>query len=187
MFYKVSSKQSLNDRNKIFLGSGIPTLEKKAFKKSPFESSWYGEYNKDIKGYSYELCRLKGNYLETLIINILKDEDWIQIYLNIFELEPVPNKIEELIGRDGINFHMLPNNITKMRLRSDDYKGPPLFHMLFSPEHKIGKYNTEQGYKKEVLKLEKLVKSDMDNIDSFVNRWHELHIPQKTDWEGNTI
>lgn len=187
MFYRVSSKESLNERNRIFLDYGIPTLQNKDFSKSPFDGIWYGEYNKDIKGYSYELCRLNGNYLENLTVHILENEEWIQIYLNIFELIPRVNSLLELKGKDSIKFQTLPNGLTKMRLRSDDYKGPPLFYMLFSPEHKIGKYSTKQGYKKEVLKLERLIKSDMDNIESFVKRWHELHVPQKTDWEGNTM
>lgn len=71
-----------------------------------------------------------------------------------------------------------------MRLRSDDYKGPPLFYMLFLSEHKIGKYHTKAGYEKEIGKLKKLIKTDMGNMDNFVKRWYELHKPNVTDWKG---
>lgn len=74
-----------------------------------------------------------------------------------------------------------------MRLRSDDYKGPPIFYMIFLPEHKIGSYYTKSGYEAELVKLKKLIKSDMENIDDFVMRWHELHKPNLTDWEENII
>ena len=32
-----------------------------------------------------------------------------------------------------------------MRLRIDDYKGPPIFYMLFGKEHKLGSYNSKSG------------------------------------------
>lgn len=74
-----------------------------------------------------------------------------------------------------------------MRLRSDDYKGPPIFYMLFLPEYKIGSYYTKVGYEAELAKLKKLIKSDMENIADFVKRWHELHKTNITDWEGNIL
>ncbi len=187
IFYSVSEKQLLTDRNNLIKEVGIPSLLKSGFTKSPFLGIWFGEYDTDIKGYSYELCRLNNNYLEIIDLSILKNEHWIKIYLNVFELEPVPKRLEDLAGKDGIKFHMPPNSITKMRLRNDDYKGPPLFYMLFLPEHKVGSYYTKYGYEAEIEKLKKLIKSDMENIDNSVKRWHELHKPNITDWEGNII
>lgn len=74
-----------------------------------------------------------------------------------------------------------------MRLRSDDYKGPPLFYILFFPEHKLGKFNNKTSFSKEVLKLSRLIRKDMENIDSFIKRWHEIHTPNIIDWEGNPV
>ncbi|SFE01496.1 hypothetical protein [Flavobacterium phragmitis] len=88
---------------------------------------------------------------------------------------------------DGLGFSDLSYRSTRMRLRNDDYKGPPIFYMLFLPEHKLGKFYTKNGYKKEVEKFKKLIQSDMQNIEGFIKRWHELYIPFKTDWEGNTL
>lgn len=188
MFYRVSEKQLLADRNSLIKEVGIPSLLKNGFMKSPFLGIWFGEYDSNVKGYSYELCRLNNNnFLEIIDFSVLKGEPWIKIHLNIFELEPVPKQIEDLTGKDGINFHLPPNSITKMRLRNDDYKGPPLFYMLFLPEHKIGSYYSKSGYETEIKKLKKLIKSDMKNIDDFVKRWYELHNPNITDWEGNII
>lgn len=59
--------------------------------------------------------------------------------------------------------------------------------MMFLPEHKIGSYYTESGYEAALAKLKKLIKSDMGNINDFVKRWHELHKPNVTDWEGNIV
>lgn len=187
MFYSVSAKQLLTDRHNLIKEAGIPSLLKKGFIKSPFLGIWFGEYDRNTKGYSYELCRLNNNFLEIIDFSVLKGEPWVKIHLNIFELNPIPRHIEELAGKDGINFHLPPNSSNKMRLRSDDYKGPPLFYMLFLPEHKVGNYYTKLGYEAEINKLKKLIKSDLENIDSFVKRWHELHKPNLTDWEGNLL
>ena len=74
-----------------------------------------------------------------------------------------------------------------MRFRSDDYKGPPIFYMLFCPEYKLGSYVTKSGFERQVKKLGSLIEKDMRNIDSFVKRWHELHTPLVTTWEGEIV
>ncbi len=189
MFYRVSDKQLLADRNSLIKEAGIPPLLQNGFIKSPFLGIWFGEYDSNIKGYSYELCRLVNDkFLEVIDFSALKGESWIKINLNIYQLEPAPNQIENLAGKDGLNFHLPPNSLTKMRLRSDDYKGPPLFYMLFLPEYKIGNYYTRSGYEAEIKKLKKLIKCDMENINIFVKRWHQIHRdPVKTTWEGIPI
>ncbi|MNK03455.1 hypothetical protein D3C87_213020 [compost metagenome] len=188
IFYKVSDKQLLNDRNEIFKEVGISALETNGFVPSVFKSSWNGEYNRSIKGYTYEYYKLKeGKYLEHIDISIVSGDKWIKVYLNIFELISPLNSIEELGKYEGINFSMPPSNLTKMRLRSDDYKGPPLFYMLFLPEHKIGSFYTKSGYISKVLKLKKLIESDMGHIDEFVKKWHNIYKANVTDWEGNII
>ena len=107
--------------------------------------------------------------------------------MNIFELNKKLNSISELKDCDGINFHLPPIDQTMMQLRSDDYKVPPFFYMLFLPEYKLGRYKTKSIFEKEVNKLRDLVKKYMTNIDSFVDRWHELHKPNITDREGNVV
>lgn len=87
---------------------------------------------------------------------------------NTFELSPNLNSINDLNQNVGLGFAMPSNNLTKMRLRSDDYKGPPLFYMLFLPEHKVGSFYTQSGDIKEILKLKRLIESDMKRIDEFV-------------------
>lgn len=184
LFYKSSDKEILEVRNKIFLEKGIPALKKSKFQKSPFQGSWYGK--DDIGGYSYEMCRLSNNsFLETITIHIIKGEKWIQIYLNIFKLEPDIKNISNLKLKDGLKFHLPPNSITKMRLRTDDYKGPPLFYMLFLPEHKLKSFKSKNGLKKRTNQLGILIENDLMKIDSFIKRWFELYKPNITDWEGN--
>lgn len=188
VFYKVADKQLLQDRNAIFKEVGIPALEKNGFETATFKTSWNGEYNKSTQGYSYQISRIREKkFLETIDVYILKGEPWIQIYLNIFELKPKIEDVSILKNHEGLSFGNIQNSLTKMRLRSDDYKGPPLFYMLFLPEHKVGSYYTKSGYEAEINKLKKLIKSDMENIDDFVKRWHEKHKPNLTDWEGNII
>ncbi len=188
VFYKVSDKQLLKDRNELFKEVGIPGLKKNGFETAPFKTSWSGEYYKSIQGYSYQFARIKEKrFLEIMDVYILKGEPWIQIYLNVFELSPAIESVSLLKNNEGLSFGIPPNSTTRMRLRNDDYKGPPLFYMLFLPEHKIGNYYNKSGYETEIKKLKKLIKSDMENIDDFVKRWYELHKPNITDWEGNII
>jgi len=186
--FKISDKELLTTRNTIFKDYGIPELEKNGFVRSPFKTSWYGEYDSNIRGYSYELCKLTDqNHLLDITVDIMRESKYIKIDLNIFELHEKINSISDLKECDGIHFHLPPNDSTRMQLRSDDYKGPPLFYMLFLPEYKVGKYTTQSSFEKQLNKLRDLVKKDMANIDSFVKRWHELHKPNITDKEGNIV
>lgn len=186
--FKITEKELLIARNTILKEYGIPELEKNGYIKSPFKTSWFGEYDATINGYSYELCKLTNdNQLHIITASSIKGDKWIKIDLNIFELNKKLNSILELKDRDGINFHLPPNDATRMRLRSDDYKGPPLFYMLFLPEYKIGTYKTQSSFEKQLNKLRDLVKKDMANIDFFVKRWHEIHKPNVTDKEGNVV
>lgn len=186
LFYKVSNKELLAVRNRIIKEIGIPQLIRNGFEPDPYKTSWHGEYNRSIKGYIYQFSRIKReNYLERLVIYVVNGERWIQVYLDIFELEPGVFSLSVLKNIDGIKFSLPPINSHNMRLRCDDYKGPPLFYMFFSPVHKLGKFQTRYEYNKAVRKLQTLIQADFGNIDSFVKRWHELHTPFRTDWEGN--
>lgn len=182
-FYKVSEKDLLVVRNKIFTEVGIPALEENGFCKSPFSGSWFGKNN--LGDFTYELCRVSNkSHLEIILTHISKGDVWVKIYLNIFELHPVVNNCDQLNNSDGIKFSLPPNNLSRMRLRIDDFNGIPLFRTI---EHKIGSFHTKNGFEKQVLKLKELIKADMTNIDKFVSRWHELHAVNKTDWEGNLL
>jgi hypothetical protein len=186
LLFKKSEKELLSIRNSIFKEVGIPALEKKGFIKSPFSTSWFGRNN--LGDYTYEFCRLsKDSILEIITIHISKGDKSIKIFLNIFKLLPEIKSIENLNNYDGLHYDLPPNSLSEMRLRDDDYKGPPLFYMLFCPEHKIGKYYTQNGFDRKVKKLSELIKKDMTNIDAFVKKWHELHQINQTDWEGNKL
>lgn len=186
--FKISEKKLLDARNAIFKDYGIPELEKNGYVKSPFKTSWFGQYDSNISGYSYELCKLTSqNHLNIITADMVKGDKWIKIYLNIFELNEKLHSLDDLKDCDGINFKLPPHNAANMQLRSDDYKGPPLFYMLFLPEHKLGKINDQSSFEKEVSKLRNLVKKDMANIDSFIKRWYVLHEPSRTDKEGNLV
>ena len=188
IIYKASDKEILKIRNEIFKEVGIPALLENGFEFSPFKTSWHGQYDQSSRGYTYDFCRLSPNkFLEQISVDVINGERWIQIYLNIFELFPNVNSLSLLQENEGLEFGV-PNKIsTRMRLRSDDYKGPPIFYMLFLPEHKLGNYYTQKGYEKEVRKLKKLIQTHMQNINDFVKKWHEKFVPLKTDWEGNKI
>jgi hypothetical protein len=186
LFFKPSAKELLEFRNQIVLESGIPLLEK-GFKKSPFSTSWFGRDS--LHGYTYELCRLTPeSKLQVIEIQITRGDKWIKFILNIFKLTPNPESLDQLNGVDGLQFKLPPNSITEMRLRVDDIKGPPLFDYNFMfRKHKIGSYYTKSGLSKRIKQLSEIIERDLNNIDHFIERWHELHEPLVTTWEGHPI
>lgn len=187
LFYKVSEKELFLIRDRIFLDKGLSSLKNNGFDQSPFSTAWFGKNN--LGDLTYELCRVrKDSILEIVVTHISKGDQWIKVFLNIFKLSPNLRSLEQLQGVDGLQYHLTPNSLTKMRLRSDDIKGMPLldYHFMFGG-HKIRSYHTKIGYDREIRELSKRIEKDLTNIDSFVERWHELHQPNLTNWEGKRI
>ncbi len=187
IFYSASAKELLQVRNRIFLDRGVPVLTKNKFVKSPFSTSWFGKDN--LSGYTYDFCRLTANgHLETLTAYIVRGDNWIKLYLNIFELKPIPDSIDRLKGVDGLKFSLPPNSATKMRLRSDDIKGVPLFNYDFwFNRHKINKYYSRGDLESKANQLGTLIEKDLQNINSFIRRWHEMHLMVITSWKGAVL
>jgi hypothetical protein len=184
LFYTASPKELLQIRNKIFLDFGLSALQKNGFQKSPFSTAWFGK-SENI-GYSYELCRLADHdLLEIISVHIVRGESWIQVSLNIFKLQPHLDSLNQLTNLDGLKFNLPPNSVSAMRLKSDDTKGPPILNYNFwFGNHKLGSYHTKAGLSKRAEELGKIIETDLSNIDSFVKRWHEIHQPLTTSWEG---
>ncbi len=183
LFYKASDKELLVLKNKLFKEKGIPALERRGFKKSPFPNSWFGKNN--LGDFTYEFCRLsQESHLIYLTTHIVKGDRWVQIFLNIFKLNPNLETLNQLEGIDGIQFSLPPNSLTEMRLRMDDFKGIPLFNFT---EHRIKSYYTKEGLRKRVQELTDLIEEDLNNIDYFIDRWHEIHRPIETNWKGEVL
>lgn len=187
LFYKASPKEFLQIRNKVFLDFGLPPLQRQGFQKSPFSSAWFGRNN--IGDYTYDLCRLvPSSILEIIVVHISTGDRWIKVFLNVFSLEPSLGSIEQLKEIDGLKFRLPPNNLSEMQLRVDDITGPPILNYSFWFEnHKLKSYYTKSGLKKRAEELGKIIESDLSNIDHFVKRWHEIHKPMLTTWDGNPI
>ena len=183
LFYKVSAKKLLDIRKDIFVDRGVRALEMNGFERSPYKGELFGRNN--LGDYTYSFCRLNAkSHLECIETQITKGDTWIKIFLNIFELKPTVKSLEQLKGLDGMQFFLPPNSTTRMRLRIDDFEGMPIFRTI---EHKIKSYYSESGFQKRVDELRELIENDLNNIDSFVNRWYELHQPRVTNWEGKKV
>ncbi|TJZ62966.1 hypothetical protein FAZ15_01310 [Sphingobacterium olei] len=184
LFYTASDKEILKIRKEIFLERGIPALYKKGFVKAPFSGSLFG-WHPGI-GHLYQLCRISDSkFLEMVSVDILRGDRWIQVGLNIFKLTPAVDDIEQLQGLSGIQYSIPPNSLTSMRLHSDDIRGIPLFSCDFMADHHKLKYSfTKNGFEKQVNKLSNRIEKDLNDIDFFIKRWHELYSPIKTTWEG---
>lgn len=184
MFYKLSAKSLLAMRNSILLNA-IPSLEEQGFEKSPFTSSWYGRNN--LGDFTYHLARLSNSCLELITIHICRGDRWIQVYLNIFELNPVPKTLSELKRVKGIVFHLPPDNLTKMRLDLELPRRSFFGRVFRKKAYRLKSFYTQAGLVKQQHKLENLLKHDFKNIDLKIELWHKVHKPIKTDWEGNPI
>ena len=182
----MTNKELLNIKNNIILYTAIPVLLKAGFTMSPFSTACNGRNN--LNDFSYELCRIvPGSILEIIEIYVSRDDRWIQFHLNIFKLTPGVESIAQLNNIDGLEYKLPPNSITEMRLRSDDIKGIPLFRLSYMNGHKLRRFYTKAGLKRNVTRLTKTVHSDMVNIERFVKRLHQLHHPTKTSWTGHPM
>jgi hypothetical protein len=186
ILHTATVKELLEIRNKIVLETAIPCLLQQGFTKSPFSTATNGRNN--LGDFAYELCRLKANTrLEIVTIYLARDDRWIKFHLNIFQLNPKIESIEQLKGVDGLQFKLPPNSLTDMRLRSDDITGIPLLRLRYMGGHKLRPFYTRAGMVQNLQRLKAIVTKDMKGIERFVNRWYELHQPILTSWTGHKI
>lgn len=184
MFYRLSQKEILSIKNRIFLNV-LPILEEQGFEKSPFPTDWFGRYDPSL--FIYELARLSDSYLELISIYINRGDRWIQVHLNIFELSPTPKALSELNKIDGKAFHLPPDNQTQMRL-DVGLLARNSFKLIFGiHQYRLKSFFTHSGLLRRQRKLENLLKRDFKNIDRIIEMWHKIHKPMKTDWEGKPI
>jgi hypothetical protein len=186
IFFKLSDKEMLTLRNKVFLEKGFTSLKKVGFEQSPFKNANFGRNN--LNDFTYEFCRIdKNKFLIFVHIDICRGDRFIQIYLNIFELHPNVPSLDSLIRLNGLEFFMYPNSHSMMRLRVDDSRGIPVLNFDLFKQHKIRNYFTKSGLKHVSERLGNLIESDLLKIDLFIERWFELYTPALTDWEGNRL
>ena len=183
IIYKVTPKKLLEARNEIFIKKGIPALKMNGFEKAPFPESLFGRNN--LKDFTYELCRLDAkSVLDFVTVHISRGDRYIKVFLNVFKLHPDLESLEQLNSVDGMQFRLPPNSRTKMRLRSDDFKGMPLFNTV---KHKVRPFFTPRGFQRRIDALGKLIGNDLSKINFSRKRWLELHEPMNTDWQGREI
>lgn len=187
IFYRATDKEIFEVKKKIFIEKGIPLLFKNDFVQSPFLGSCFGKY--DSRLHVYDFIKLtEDSLLQQITVNIFKGDNWIQIYLNIFQLDSSIKSIQQLKTVDGIKFSMPPNSISNMRLHVDDFKGIPLFNYdsMFR-NHKLKSSWTKFGFKKSVEKLEQRIETDLSDFDKYVRRWNKIFSPLKTTIDGEII
>lgn len=178
LFYKASDKELVKLKNDIFKERGIPALTQNGFYRSPFSTGWFGK--NDAGGYSYEFCRVVDeSRLDMILVYINKKDRWIQIHLNIFQLNPNVKSIEQLKGVDGLQFHLPPNSSSLRRITA-----PRRLIFAGFPRHKIRFFFSRAGLKRRLKQLGNLLENDLKNIDNFVLQWIGERKPLTTDWKG---
>jgi hypothetical protein len=187
LFFKVTDKISFDTRKRIFEDKGIPLLTKIGFEKTPFINRWFGKYNRNLN--IYELCRLTdSSQLQMVIVYISRGDKWIQIHLNIFQLDNSVKSLSQLSSFKGDNFNRPPNSISLMRLNTGDFKGIPLLNIDFMfRNHKLNSSFTKWGYNRSAKKLERRIINDFSNFEKFIGRWNSLFKPLKTTADGEIV
>lgn len=187
MMYNVSKTELLRMRKNLVLQTVVPILENKGFVKAPFSSSNYGYVNSHI--YIYEMCRLVDNqYLEFVSVSLSREDKYIKVHINVFELSPPIGDLSLLKQIDGINYWIPPNSEKQMRIDLDFIKIPPIISWDFwFKDFKLKFYFTREGYQKRVNQLTTLLKIKIGNIDSYFREWHQYHHPNITKWDGCVI
>ncbi len=180
LFDTATRKDRFRTRNKIVKEVALPALQGQGFIQAPYPS-WFGIYPGN-RVYTYELCRLKGpDLLQLVEIFVHYGDRYIQIFVNVVRLQPAPATVEALNVSDPLHFGMPPISLTKMRLRLDGQKGPPILR-IFDRQHKLGSSWTSAAFERRAKRLSQLIEQDMLGIDGFFDRWHELHEPQEVHW-----
>lgn len=182
MFYKISTKRILSIRNNILINA-ISILKEQGFERSPFVSSLFGRNN--LGDFTYDLARLSNSYLELITIHISKGDRWIKVYLNIFDLAPIPKTLSELNKSKGIAFRLAPNNRTQMRLDIELPKRNFIDFIFPRKEYRLKPFFSHSGLIYRQRELEKVLKYDFENIDLKIGMWYKVHTPKRTDWDGN--
>ena len=181
--YNLSEKELLEVRKNVFANIGIPILLNNGFEPSPFSTAWYGKNS--LGDYTFEFCRISQNsILELVVTHISRGDKWIKIFLNIFQLEPKITTLKKIKGVDGLQYHLPPNSLTKMRLDTDFDNG---FNFPNPKEYKLKNYCSRNGFLKRVDQLGVNIENDLTNIDYFIENWHKYHKMNFTDWEGKRI
>jgi len=177
LFYKPTDKEILNTRNKVLLECATTELYNNGFIKSAFSTAWFGRNN--LGDFTYEFVRLQeDSKLELLVVHINKGDSYVKLNLNIFDVGSAITSFKDIENKNALKLHVPPLSLTKMRLRSDDYRFIPIITPFFYKEHKLGFYLSRKGFNNQVNKLCKLLREDCRNIDRFVHRWHEKNTLQ---------
>lgn len=189
LIHFASDKEMRDARKSIVLNVAIPVLMEQGFVRPPYTSFDFGYYPGHCS-YGYALCRLTDNGLiEFLRFDVVNRDPWIRITANVFQLSPSTSRLEDLNGRDGHQFQLPPNSVSEMELRStDDHPGPwILWALVFGRAYRVGAYFTKWGFSRKAGRLSRMIERDMIRIDSFFDRWHQLHEPLKVDWNGHPL
>lgn len=180
MLYKPTTKDILHARKEI-VEHVISIIKAQGFVLGPFSESHCGKYQGF--GYFYELGRLHGSELQTISIDIIRDERWIQISLAIFKLDPVPTSIDDLKDVDCLKF--CPRMYKAEKVRIDlDLPASRWRLLFFSKEYKLKRIFSRRGLKKDIIRMEKMIAKDFMNINQKIVLWHKHHTPILVKWEN---
>lgn len=161
-------KNKLLHRLRDLTLAAIPVLQAKGFERLPVSWCEFG-YHPGI-GYCYNLVRIRQEYVEIVEIIILYFDDGIIVKLTVLkclsaiEEADIDNVILYCARSKWTNFYEL-----RQRSFTDRLLGR---RKWLHVSHK-----SEQGIKKDLEKIDVLLREDFENIDYFFEKWYEENTP----------
>jgi hypothetical protein len=169
--------------NDIVQQVGLPILYEKKFAPSPFLENWYGKDN--LNDYVYSLFRINERCeLEHLNIDVSKQNQRIDLFINAFLLRPRITSLNDLNGKSIFPFILPPNSLSQIQLSKDEFGKIPLLRLLQAENLVMGVPRNEIELGRRIERLSTTMKRICTNVDESFVRWHKRYKVRTMDWNG---
>ena len=169
--------------NDIVQQVGLPILYEKKFASSPFLETWHGKDN--LNDYVYSLFRINERCeLEYLDITVSKQNQRIDLIINVFLLSPRITSLSDLTGQSILPFILPPNSLSQIQLGKDEFGKIPLLRLLRDENLDMGQPRNEIELDRRSERLSATMKRICRNVDDSFVRWHKRYKVRTIDWNG---
>lgn len=170
-------------KNDIVQQVGLPILYERKFAPSPFLENWHGKDN--LNDYVYFLFRINERCeLEYLNITVSKQNQRIDLFMNVFLLSPRITSLSDLTGQSILPFILPPNSLSQIQLGKDEFGKIPLLRLLREEYLDMGEPRNEIELNRRIERLSATMNKICRNVDESFARWHKRHKVRTMDWNG---
>lgn len=169
--------------NDIVQNDGLPILYDKKFAPSPFIETWHGKDN--LNDYVYSLFRINERCeLEHLNIDVSRQNQRIDLFINAFLLSPRITSLDDLNGKSIFPFILPPNSLSQIQLGKDEFSKIPLLRLLREENLDMGVPRNGIELGRRIERLSATMKRICTHVDESFVRWHKRYKVRTMDWNG---